>query len=227
MKYPCKNTVTKQSKIYIDLVKTKSYNANGIIMTIVSSQSILSRVDRLQSEAKYVLQCASVIGRLFKHRLLDHLTHQERELNRYINEFEDRELIYEERMVLELEYAFKHALTQEVTYQGILERRRQEFHYQVGEGIEALYQERLEEYYIELAYHYSRSADNKKAVDYLIKAGDRCKQLYANQDAIKYFNDALSLLDEGISRRFCCRSMYIIMRRETSDWWASGMERYE
>ncbi len=39
---------------------------------------ILSRVDRLQSEAKYVLQCASVIGRLFKHRLLDHLTQHER-----------------------------------------------------------------------------------------------------------------------------------------------------
>jgi predicted ATPase len=77
---------------------------------------ILSRVDRLQSEAKYVLQCASVIGRLFKHRLLEHLTHQERELNRYITEFQERELVYRERMIPELEYAFKHALTQEAAY---------------------------------------------------------------------------------------------------------------
>ncbi|MFH1364834.1 MAG: hypothetical protein ABIH52_04245, partial [Candidatus Aenigmatarchaeota archaeon] len=66
---------------------------------------VLSRVDRLQAEAKYVLQCASVIGRLFKHKLLNHLTHQERELNKYISEFEDRDLVYQERMIPELEYA--------------------------------------------------------------------------------------------------------------------------
>jgi predicted ATPase/class 3 adenylate cyclase len=157
---------------------------------------ILARVDRLQAEAKYVLQCASVIGRLFKYRLLEHLAQQERNLNRYLSEFEERDLVYPEHTIPELEYAFKHALTQEATYQGILERKKMEFHHQVGEGIETLYRERLEEYYGELAYHYARSADKEKAVDYLIKAGDRCKQLYANQDAIRYFNDALSMLDE-------------------------------
>jgi len=157
---------------------------------------ILARVDRLQAEAKYVLQCASVIGRLFKYRLLEHLAQQERNLNRYLSEFEERDLVYPEHTIPELEYAFKHALTQEATYQGILERKRMEFHHQVGEGIETLYRERLEEYYSELAYHYSRSTDKEKAVEYLIKVGDRCKQLYANQDAIRYFNDALSLLDE-------------------------------
>jgi predicted ATPase/class 3 adenylate cyclase len=157
---------------------------------------ILARVDRLQAEAKHVLQCASVIGRLFKYRLLEHLAQQERNLNRYLSEFEERGLVYPEHTIPELEYAFKHALTQEATYQGILERKRMEFHHQVGEGIETLYRERLEEYYSELAYHYARSADKEKAVQYLIKVGDRCKQLYANQDAIRYFNNALSLLDE-------------------------------
>jgi len=159
---------------------------------------ILSRVDRLQSEAKYVLQCASVIGRLFKHRLLDHLTHQERELNRYISEFEERELIYEERTVPELEYAFKHALTQETTYQSILERKRKEFHHQVAEGIEMLYQERLEEYYEELAEHYSKSDDTEKAIEYMLKAGEKARMNYMNGTAISYYQKALELLNHNI-----------------------------
>ncbi|MEK7397959.1 MAG: DUF1349 domain-containing protein, partial [Candidatus Poribacteria bacterium] len=162
---------------------------------------ILSRVDRLQAEAKYVLQCASVIGRLFKHRLLDHLTQHERELNKYITDFEERELVYRERMIPELEYAFKHALTQEATYQSILERKRKEFHLQVAQGIEKLYQERLEEFYEELAEHYSKSDDVEKALDYLIKAGQKAKERYANETAISYFQSALETIEQyGITR---------------------------
>ncbi|HGJ65741.1 TPA: zinc-ribbon domain-containing protein, partial [bacterium] len=157
---------------------------------------ILSRVDRLQSEAKYVLQCASVIGRLFKHRLLEHLTHQEQKLNRYISEFEDRELVYQERMIPELEYAFKHALTQEATYQSILERKRREFHLHVAQGIERLYQERLEEYYEELAEHYSKSDDIEKAIEYMLKVGERAKRNYANDTAISYYQGVLDMLEK-------------------------------
>ena len=96
----------------------------------------------MHAESKYVLQCASVIGRLFRYRLLQHLARQERDLDQHLSEFEEKELAYEERTVPELEYAFKHAFTQEATYEGILEQRRREFHHQVAEGIELLYQER-------------------------------------------------------------------------------------
>jgi class 3 adenylate cyclase/tetratricopeptide (TPR) repeat protein len=166
-------------------------NVPGAIQSV-----LLARVDRLRAEAKYVLQCASVIGRLFKYRLLEHLTRQERDLDRYLNEFEERELIYEERTVPELEYAFKHALTQETTYQSILERHRREFHHQVADAIERLYQERLDEYYDELAYHYSRSADTDKAVEYMLKAGEKAEKSFANQVALRYFKDALVCLSE-------------------------------
>jgi class 3 adenylate cyclase len=157
---------------------------------------LLARVDRLQAEAKYVLQCASVIGRLFKYRLLEHLTQQERNLDRYLSEFEERELVYEERTVPELEYAFKHALTQEATYQGILERRRREFHHQVAVGIERLYRERLDEYYDELAHHYSRSGNAEKALEYFLKAGEKATKSYANEAAISYFQKALETLKQ-------------------------------
>jgi len=154
---------------------------------------ILARVDRLEAESKYILQCASVIGRLFKYRLLEHLSHQERRLDQYLTEFEQRDLVYEERSIPELEYAFKHALTQETTYQGILEQRRQQFHHRIGQGIEALYRERLEEYYEELAYHYGKSPDKLKALEYLTKSGEKCFDTYATKEAIGYYTDAIKL----------------------------------
>jgi len=190
-------SLIEQGMIYNEDERWKAKDEISSIDVPDTIQSvILSRVDRLQAEAKYVLQCASVIGRLFKYRLLEHLTHQERELNRYINEFEERELIYEERTVPELEYAFKHALTQEATYQSILERKRREFHLQVAQGIERLYQERLEEYYEELANHYSKSDDVEKAVEYLLKAGNKAKVSYANEIAISHFQKVLELLEQ-------------------------------
>ena len=153
-------------------------------------------MDRLKEEARYVLQCASVIGRLFRYRLLDHLTAYENKLDSYLNDFEERDLVYEERAVPELEYAFKHAFTQEATYQGILERSRRAFHHQVALGIERLYQERLEDYYDELAHHYSRSDDPEKAIEYLLKAGEKAKRNYANDTAISYYQSVLDMLEK-------------------------------
>jgi len=158
---------------------------------------VLARVDRLHAEARSVLQCASVIGRLFKYRLLEYLTHQERHLDRYLSEFEERELVRQERAAPELEYAFKHAFTQEATYQGILARRRRKFHHQVAIGIERLYQERLEEYYEELAHHYSRSDSAEKAAEYLLKAGEKAKRSCASEAAISHFNKVLEMLEQG------------------------------
>ena len=64
----------------------------------------------------------------------------------------------------ELEYIFKHALTQEVAYSSLLVKRRKEIHEKIGHVIEELYAERLEEYYEVLAYHYERSDNKEKAV---------------------------------------------------------------
>jgi len=154
---------------------------------------ILARIDRLHEEVKYVLQRASVIGRVFQRRLLSYISSQGEALEEHLSELEDSELVYKEKIVPELEYAFKHALTQETTYQGLLLRQRSAFHERVGEGIETLYQEQIEEYYEQLAYHYSRSDNKGKAMEYLFKAGQKAVGRYANQEALVYFQSALDL----------------------------------
>ena len=156
---------------------------------------IMSRIDRLEDEVRYVLQSASVIGRLFRHKLLGYITQQEQRLDEYLWKLEERDLVYEERAIPEREYSFRHVLTQETAYNTILSRRRREFHRKVAEGYEALYSSRLEEYYEDLAYHYSRSDDRVKALDYLVKAGDKSRQSFANEEAIGYYRQALALID--------------------------------
>jgi len=107
---------------------------------------ILSRVDRLDEGLKRVLQSASVIGRLFRRRLLEHTSKEGGRIEQALWDLEDRRLIYQEKVVPEEEYSFKHVLTQETVYGGILKRRRVEFHQRVGEAMEAIYAEGLEEY---------------------------------------------------------------------------------
>jgi len=139
---------------------------------------ILSRVDRLEQHVKGVLQRASVIGRLFQRRVLEYTLQQEAELERILWELEDQALIYQERVVPEAEYSFKHVLTQETIYQNILRRRRAAFHQTVAEAMEVLYQGGLEEWYERLAYHYDRSGAAEKAVEYLLKAGEKSHRAY-------------------------------------------------
>ena len=158
---------------------------------------IIARIDRLEEKVRYVLQSAAVIGRLFRHRLLEYITNQEQDLEGYLLQLEERDLVYEERAIPELEYSFKHTLMQETAYSTILSRRKREFHRKVGEGYEALYSSRLEEYYEDLAYHYSRSDEEEKAIDYLIKAGRKAGSRYANQEALDYFESALDMIKDG------------------------------
>jgi tetratricopeptide (TPR) repeat protein len=156
---------------------------------------ILSRVDRLEAEAKHVLQSAAVIGRLFRRRLLEHLAQQEVELDRALAELEDRQLIYEERAIPEEEYSFHHVLAQETVYHNILRRRRAVFHRQVAEAMERLYADSLEEYFEQLAYHYEQAGVQEKALEYLERAGDKAQAQYANAVAEGYYRDLVERLD--------------------------------
>jgi predicted ATPase/class 3 adenylate cyclase/regulation of enolase protein 1 (concanavalin A-like superfamily) len=158
---------------------------------------ILSRIDRLEDELRHVLQSASVIGRLFRRSLLERVTQQESELERDLWDLEEHELIYQERIVPEEEYSFKHAFTQETVYESILSRRRAEIHQEIAESMELLYGDSLDEYYEQLAYHYDRSRNAEKAVEYLLKAGEKSQRLYQNDEAIAYFQKALELFRDS------------------------------
>jgi hypothetical protein len=116
---------------------------------------IAARMDRLEDDLKKTMQVASVVGRDFAFRILQTITGMREELKSYLLNLQGLEFIYEKRLFPELEYVFKHALTQEVAYNSLLQKRRKEIHEKIGRAIEELYAERIEEFYEMLAYHYS------------------------------------------------------------------------
>ena len=155
---------------------------------------ISARLDRLERETKRVLQEASVIGRSFWVTLLHRITELKAQLNSSIDRLEALDLIRYRTSEPYLEYIFKHALTQEVVYNGLLKKQRRKIHQQVALAMEVLLADRLPEFYEALAFHFSRGESVQKAADYLVKSGEKSLKLYALKESHQFFCQAYDLI---------------------------------
>ncbi|MCX5851159.1 MAG: AAA family ATPase [Deltaproteobacteria bacterium] len=158
-------------------------------------QGIISaRLDRLERETKRILQEASVIGRSFLYDILRRITELKEHVDRSLNGLERLDLIRTRTLQPDLEYIFKHALTQEVVYNGILRKERQHIHEKIAQVMEELFHDRLPEFYETLAYHFRQGRSIIKAVDYLMKAAEKSFSRYAVDEAHEYYREAFDLL---------------------------------
>jgi class 3 adenylate cyclase len=175
---------------------TGSWRATAEIETIIIPDTIkgviMARLDRLDADLKQVLRMASVIGRSFLYRILRAVAEADRELDQHLLELQGLELIREKQLIPEVEYIFKHALVQEATYESLLLKKRRELHERVGQAIEVLFTDRLEEFYSLLAYHYARAEAWEKAHGYLLKTGDQAGRVAADTEALAHYRQALA-----------------------------------
>jgi len=155
---------------------------------------ISGRLDRLEKQTKRILQEASVIGRDFLYKILKRITELEYRIDGELSHLERLDLIRTRSLQPDLEYMFKHALTQEIVYSGLLKKQRQEIHEQIARVIENTFQDRLAEFYETLAFHFSRGRSVIKAVDYLVKSGEKSLARYAVEEAHQYFRTAFDIL---------------------------------
>jgi class 3 adenylate cyclase/tetratricopeptide (TPR) repeat protein len=156
---------------------------------------IMARVDSLPEGAKEVIQTGSVIEREFSHELIERsMGLSERELLSHLSILKDVELLYERGVFPKSTYIFKHALTREVAYNSLLQKRRKEIHENVGQAIEQLYADRAEEFYEILAYHYSKSENLEKAYQYHKLSGDKGKRTSAYFEAFGFYKESLNNL---------------------------------
>src|SRR4029450_1187248 len=88
-------------------------------------------------------------------------------------------------------YVFKHVLTQEVAYGSLLTSQRQSLHARGGGAVAAIYADRAAEVYDPLAYHYSKSKEFTKAVEYLTRLAERSARAYAHVEALTVIREAL------------------------------------
>ncbi len=173
---------------------TKPANELRIPATV---QSILAaRIDRLPPREKNLLQTLAVVGREFSLPLIAHVLQKEssEELLAMLTNLQLAEFIYEQPSVGDIQYTFKHALTQDVAYGSLLIERRKLLHQRAGLALETLFADQLEDYLSDLANHYSRSGHNAKAVEYLAKAAKREISQNAYRGALRHLKSAIELV---------------------------------
>jgi tetratricopeptide (TPR) repeat protein len=157
-------------------------------------QAILaSRIDRLPPAEKQLLQSAAVIGREVPFTLLCALGGGPEEVvRRQLAVLQGAEFLYETRLFPESEYTFKHALTQEVAYGGLLTDRRRTVHGRIVSEIERLHGDRLEEQVEQLAHHALRAERWSEALRYGRRAGTKAIARWALREAAAQLEHALA-----------------------------------
>ena len=159
-------------------------------------QGILAaRIDRQSSEHKHLLQTLAVIGRESRLDLIGQIVPiAEPQLQQMLAELGASDFIYEQPAYPQVEFVFKHALTQEVAYNSVLIERRKQLHERIGAAIEEIWSGRLDDHLSELARHYERSGNTRKALDYLGRAGHQARTRSSHAEAAWLFTSALELL---------------------------------
>ena len=157
---------------------------------------LASRIDRLSLEDKHLLQITAVIGRRVPFSLLRAVADlPDDALRGGLDRLQAAEFVYETGLFPYLEYSFKHAITQEVAYGGILQDRRRELHAQIVSSIETLHHNRLGEQIELLAHHALRGELREKAVSYLFQSGVKAARRSAPRIARTLYEQALAQLE--------------------------------
>jgi len=156
---------------------------------------LAARIDRLAPEDKQLLQIASVVGKNVPFALLQAIAElPEEPLRRGLDHLQAAEFLYETGLYPDLEYTFKHALTHEVTYGGVLQERRRDMHARIVEAMETIHRDRLGEHIERLTYHARHGELWDRAVRYGQQAGDKASARSAYVQAVAFFEDALEAL---------------------------------
>jgi tetratricopeptide (TPR) repeat protein len=152
---------------------------------------LMARIDRLPEMAKRLLQAASVAGREAPRRLLDVVWSESGPIDPPLAELTRGEFVFERVGGEEPVYVFKHALIQEVAYQGLLTPQRQALHAAVGRGLEALYP--VESNAALLAHHYRAAGVWDRALVHERRAAESAARVFAVEEALEHFSRALDV----------------------------------
>ena len=167
--------------------------ALGLGIPELVQETLQARFDRLGAETREVLGVAAVVGRTFGLQLLERVA-PSASLVPALSELQRLELVVEERRRPAPEYRFRHGLVQEVAYATLLEQKRRELHGRVGRALEELHRDSPTEVYGLLARHFSEADEAVPAIEYLLRAGDAARAVYANEQALEHYGLALGFL---------------------------------
>ena len=146
---------------------------------------LLARMHRLSDGPKQALQTAALLGREASLPLLRSIWTGPGPLEEHLGDLMTMEFLYEQREAGEPAYSFKHALTQEVAYAMLSASRRQTLHLAAARALESIYADRIPDALERLAYHYSKTDEAEKAIEYLTLFARKAVTLYAHEEAVR------------------------------------------
>src|SRR5262245_17596041 len=157
---------------------------------------VADRIDRLPAEEKHLLQTAAVIGVIVPARLLQAVTELPKgDLQTYLAHLQAAEFLYESNLFPELEYTFKHALTNEVAYGALVHERKVFLHAKIVTALENVLGSNLQDHIETISQHAYRGELWEKAVAYSWQSGEKASQRSANQEARQFFQTGLRALE--------------------------------
>jgi class 3 adenylate cyclase/tetratricopeptide (TPR) repeat protein len=162
-------------------------------------QAVLAaRIDRLPPDDKRVLQCAAVVGQDVPLALMEAVSElPPPSLRATLGRLQAAEFVYEAQLFPDVSYAFKHALTHEVAYAGLLTAQRRELHARIASAMARTADEsRLAEQAERLSYHALRGEQWQAAFTFARRAAARSAGLCVDDDAERLYERAV----EAISR---------------------------
>lgn len=152
---------------------------------------VKKRLDRLKKEQKNILECASVVGEEFRSDIVGKVLEINRlQLLKNLGEIENKHRLIHS---FHKKYKFDHAKIREALYNDIIDELKQEYHRIIADTLVQLHKNDLDEVVGELAHHYYKAGD-ERAGEYLVKAGKKAKEKYANEEAVQLFLIALGAI---------------------------------
>ncbi len=154
-------------------------------------------MDALPEGAKELLQVGSLIEREFSYKLIKAAMHYpEEELLRRLSFLKDAELLYERGLFPDSTFVFKHALTREVVYDTLLDRKKKELHGEIAQAMEEVYKDTLEDRFSNLAEHFKEAGDYEKASQYFRRSAGKAARASAYLEAIPLAKNVISCLEK-------------------------------
>jgi DNA-binding SARP family transcriptional activator/Flp pilus assembly protein TadD len=155
---------------------------------------IQSRLGMLSPTARELTDLASLVGREFDYDLLFRASDlEENTVLGGLDELWGRRVIRDQG---QKGYDFSHEKFREVIVQDLSPHRKKHFHRKIAEALESIHQDRLEKVASELAHHYKEEGRKDKALHYLILAGGEARRVYARQNAVEYYQEAIDFLED-------------------------------
>lgn len=191
------NSLKEDELIYREGNRWKVREAMSIELPLTVKSVVENRISRLNDECRSILTKASFIGNDFSFEALQEVSgFNEGKLLELTDIMLKTGLIKQKTIRGESVCSFADTLIRDVLCEDVSPFRRSRLHDIVGCALEKVYASRLDEHLGELAFHFLESGNEDKALNYLIRAGEKSQEMYAYEEALSYFSQVLNFLEE-------------------------------